>query len=102
MDVYESIMQGLSEAVQHQQGTKKAKTVKMTVAPIHEFNSNEIKQIRLETGTSQVMFAQLLGVSYKTVEAWESGRNKPSGSSCRLLEVIRDDPTFLDRFQISL
>ena len=102
MSVYESIMQGLNEAVEHQQGRKKAKTVKMSVSPIHDFNSSEIRQIRIETGMSQVMFAKLLGVSHKTVEAWENGRNKPNGSSCRLLEVVRDDPSFLNRFRISM
>jgi len=99
MSVYESIMQGLNEAVEHQQGTKKAKTVRLSIKPIQDFDANEIKKIRLSMGMSQVMFAELLGVSHKTVEAWESGRNKPQGSSSRLLEAVRDDPTFLERFQ---
>jgi putative transcriptional regulator len=45
------------------------------------------------------MFAGSLGVSPKTVEAWENGRNKPEGASRRLLEIVRDDPGFLRRFQ---
>ena len=73
MNVYESIMQGLTE---------------------------DIKRIRQKTGLSQVIFAGSLGVSPKTVEAWENGRNKPEGDSRRLLEVIRDDPDFLKRFQL--
>jgi len=40
-----------------------------------------------------------MGVSPKTVEAWESGRNKPEGASRRLLEVVQNDPGFLKRFQ---
>ncbi len=35
-----------------------------------------------------MLFAQYLGVSPKTVEAWEAGKNKPSGSSSRLLELL--------------
>lgn len=99
MNVYDSIMQGLNEAVEHQKGTKKAKAIRLSIKPIHRFEAQEIKAIRNETGLSQVMFAGLLGVSPKTVEAWESGRNQPEGSSCRLLEVVREDPTFLERFQ---
>jgi DNA-binding transcriptional regulator YiaG len=63
------------------------------------FNTSEIKQIRQSTGLSQVMFAGSLGVSPKTIEAWENGRNKPEGASRRLLEIVRDDPSFLVRFQ---
>lgn len=99
MSVYGSIMQGLNEAAEHQQGKGKAKTVKLTAKPVCRFEAQEIKKIRQSAGMSQVMFAGLLGVSPKTVEAWEGGRNQPEGPSCRLLEVVRDDPKFLLRFQ---
>jgi putative transcriptional regulator len=49
-----------------------------------------------------VLFAASLGVSPKTVEVWENGRNKPEGASRRLLEIVRDDPTFLKRFQAEM
>jgi putative transcriptional regulator len=100
MNVYESIMQGLNEAVDYQQGKIKARKVKLSVKPIDNFDHNEIKQIRQQTGLSQVIFASSLGVSKKTVEAWENGRNKPEGASRRLLEIVRDDPDFLRRFQV--
>ena len=99
MNVYESIMEGLNEAVEYQQGNVKARKVKLTIKPVDTFNTGEIRQIRQKTGLSQVMFAGSLGVSPKTVEAWENGRNKPEGASRRLLEIVRDDPGFLRRFQ---
>jgi putative transcriptional regulator len=99
MSVYESIMQGLTEAVDYQQGKITARKTKLTIKPVDTFNNNDIKQIRQKTGLSQVMFAGTLGVSPKTVEAWENGRNKPEGASRRLLEIVRDDPGFLRRFQ---
>ena len=99
MNVYESIIQGLSEAVDYQQGKINARKIKLTIKPVDTFNNDDIKQIRRKTGLSQVMFAGSLGVSPKTVEAWENGRNKPYGASRRLLEVVRDDPSFLRRFQ---
>jgi putative transcriptional regulator len=40
------------------------------------------------------MFAKFMGVSVKTVEAWESGRNHPEGTACRLLTMTSNDPTF--------
>jgi putative transcriptional regulator len=99
MNVYRSIIQGLTEAVDYQQGKIKAHKNKLAIKPMDTFNNNDIKQIRQKTGLSQVMFAGSLGVSPKTIEAWENGRNKPEGASCRLLEIVRDDPVFLKRFQ---
>jgi putative transcriptional regulator len=99
MSVYESIMQGLTEAADYQQGKIHARKTKLTIKPVTAFNTNDIKLIRKKTGLSQVVFAGSLGVSPKTVEAWENGRNKPEGASRRLLEIVRDDPSFLKRFQ---
>ena len=99
MNVYESITQGLTEAVDYQQGKINARKTKLTIKPVVSFNNNEIKRIRQKTGLSQIMFAGSIGVSPKTVEAWENGRNKPEGASRRLLEVVRDDPSFLRQFQ---
>jgi len=99
MSVYKSMMKGLTEAVDHQQGKRKARSVKITYTPPHKFQAGEIKEIRQNTGLSQVMFAASIGVSPKTVEAWERGRNTPEGPSSRLLEIVRDDPKFLSRFQ---
>jgi len=99
MSVYQSIMQGLTEAVGYQQGKLSARKTRLSIKPVGTFNNDDIKRIRQKTGLSQVMFAGSLGVSPKTVEAWENGRNKPEGASRRLLEVVRDDPGFLKRFQ---
>jgi putative transcriptional regulator len=99
MNVYESVMQGLNEAVEYQQGKINARKVKLTIKPVDTFDTEDIRQIRHRTGLSQVMFAGSLGVSPKTVEAWENGRNKPEGASRRLLEIVRDDPGFVRRFQ---
>jgi len=99
MNVYDSIMQGLTEAINYQKGKIPARKVKLTIKPVDTFNNDDIKRIRQRTGLSQVMFAGSLGVSPKTVEAWENSRNKPEGASRRLLELVRDDPSFLKRFQ---
>jgi putative transcriptional regulator len=53
------------------------KLQELTIKPVDIFNTEDIRQIRQRTGLSQVMFAGSLGVSPKTVEAWESGRNFP-------------------------
>ena len=50
MNVYESIMQGLNEAVDYQQGKIKARKTKLTIKPVATFNNSEIKKIRQKTG----------------------------------------------------
>lgn len=37
------------------------------------------------------MFARWFGVSTRTVEAWENGKNKPSGPSSRLLGLLQSN-----------
>ena len=39
--------------------------------------SNDIKMIRHKCLMSQIEFAEALGVSFATVNRWESGRSKP-------------------------
>jgi DNA-binding transcriptional regulator YiaG len=38
---------------------------------------------------SQETFAQLVGVSVRTIAGWETGRNKPRGLSVRRLDEVR-------------
>ena len=66
----------------------------MSIFPIDSFTAEEIRAIRLATGLTQILFAKFMGVSVKTIEAWESGRNHPEGTACRLLSMTRNDPTF--------
>jgi len=41
-----------------------------------------------------------MGVSVKTVEAWEMGQNKPAGAARRLLSLLQKEPAILSRFNI--
>jgi putative transcriptional regulator len=55
MSVYESIMQGLTEAVDYQHGKILARKAKLIIKPVATFNTEDIKQIRQKTGLSQVV-----------------------------------------------
>ena len=94
MKAFDKIKAGLEEAIAYENGTLKAKTTKFSIVPIDTFQPHEIRAIRMETGLTQVAFAKYMGVSVKTVEAWEAGRNHPEGSACRLLSLTRNDPSF--------
>ncbi len=100
MSVYDSIVKGLNEAIAHENGTGHARKMKCTVNPAPEYNAQQIKDIRLSLGMTQPTFAAVMGVSKKTVEAWEAGTNSPVGSARRFLSVIQADPSTLARYNI--
>lgn len=94
MSVFDKIKTGLEEAIAYEQGTLEARTTKLSVTPVDRYDATEIKGIRKSTGFTQAVFAQYMGVSVKTVEAWEAGRNHPEGAACRLLALTKQDPQF--------
>lgn len=58
-------------------------------------NVPDIAGIRERTGLSQARFAQLLGVSVRTLQDWEQGRRAPSGAARTLLIVADRNPRVL-------
>ena len=58
------------------------------------------QEIRLSFGMTQATFAEAIGVSVKTVEAWEAGTNKPIGIARRFLSVIKSDPEIFTKSNI--
>lgn len=94
MSLFDEIKTGLNEAIEYEKGNIKAKSTTLSVEPVGRFTSSEIKSIRNSTGLTQNLFAKYMGVSVKTVEAWEAGRNHPDGAACRLLSLTKRDPLF--------
>lgn len=94
MNVYESVLKGLQEAVDYKHGKLKARSSIITVKPLDDFSASDIKQIRTKLEVSQTLFAAMLGVSAKTVEAWERGRNTPEEPAKRLLSLAKNDSKF--------
>ncbi|WP_329887570.1 helix-turn-helix domain-containing protein [Pseudoramibacter faecis] len=87
-ELYNSIMAGLNEAAKDAQGKTSLKRNTVTVVPVKRYSAEEVKNIRKDTGMSQRVFAEYMGVSNKTVEAWEAGKNHPSGAASRILSMM--------------
>jgi putative transcriptional regulator len=97
--VYESIMLGLTEAVEDAKSSdKKLKRRVVSIIPVKEYGAEQVKQIRKSTGMSQKVFASYMGVSAKTVEAWEAGINRPSGAASRLLSMLEMNEHLVEEF----
>ena len=97
---YTSIIRGLEEIKAHEEGKLKLRSSSFEIKAAPELDAMAIKNLRTELRLSQNTFAQVMGVSKKTVEAWESSRNTPCGSSRRLIDMIRNDTAILDRQKI--
>jgi len=101
MGVYDSIIKGLNEAIQYEKGVLKAtKSRHIYIADLPQYHGTKIREIRMKQNMTQKLLAAVLGVSIKTVEAWESGKNIPEGPAQRLLNLIDKDEKFLEKYDI--
>ena len=80
-DIGREILEGIMEL-------KRGETGRITNLP-------SVTQIREGTGLSQARFAQLLGVSARTLQEWEQGRRSPSGAARTLLLIAARNPKIL-------
>ena len=51
-----------------------------------------VRTIREKTSLSQSQFADLIGVSVKTLQNWEQDRRRPTGPAAALLQIIAQEP----------
>ena len=97
---YKSIINGLEEAVKISEGQNIGRKKRISIAPLKDYSYAQIKDLRLELRLTQLAFASLLGVSVKTVEAWEKGRNTPNGPARRLMELLYEDMDIPEKYQL--
>lgn len=86
--LFEDLREGLQEAIDYEKGSGKAKRTVFMITPVNKYSNEQIKSIRNKSGMTQAVFANYMGVSKKTVEAWELGRTHPTGPACRLLDIL--------------
>jgi putative transcriptional regulator len=84
-NAFESIKQGLDEALEFSKG-KKSKAV------VHKFSPVDVKNIRAKIGMSQNEFASAFGISVSTLRHWERGDRTPHGPALVLLNVVSKEP----------
>ena len=90
MSAYESIKQGLTEALAFAEGRE-------TGSQIHqiELPDVDVAAIRASTGLSQSAFARSIGVAKGTLLNWEQGRRRPTGPAQVLLAMIARKPSLV-------
>jgi len=101
VSIYDSIIKGLNEAVKYEKGELKNVNVdRVSIASLPRFRGQQIKVLREKQKMTQQLFASALGVSKKTVEAWEADRNVPEGPAQRMLELMEKDEKLLEKYAI--
>ena len=83
---FESIRQGLNEAIGHAKGTQAGVKV-WRPAPV------DVAAVRGRLGFTQAQFAARFGVSVATLRHWERGDRSPQGPALVLLTLIDRDPS---------
>ncbi len=86
--LFEDLQEGLNQAIAYERGKGKAKVKTLMIMPVKKYTNEEIRAIRNKSGMTQTVFANYMGVSKKTVEAWETGRTHPTGPAYRLLDIL--------------
>jgi len=66
------------------------RTVKLNLEP-SRYSPQDVRRSRKKLGISQAIFAQLMGVSVKTVQSWEQGGRPVPGPARRLLDDIESN-----------
>lgn len=55
-----------------------------------EITSEQVKEVRVTLGLTQVEFASQVGVSQPLVAMWENGKREPNGPAAIVLSQLKD------------
>ncbi len=95
VNFFDSVMDGLDEALAYEKGTAKVETItrKRSLPDVN------VVKVRNSLSMTQKAFAAVLGVSCRTVEAWESGRTTPTPTAKKLMFLIDHDHSLIQKLQ---
>jgi putative transcriptional regulator len=85
----------LEQALQHARGERHDLRTTVLPAPPKPMKKQEIVKLRQQLNLSQAVFASVLNVSVKTVQAWEQGVRQPSDAALKLLTIAKKHPEVL-------
>lgn len=93
IDFFSGIVEGLNEALAYEKGKASAETFarKQSLPVIN------VSEVRASLSMTQKTFAKVLGVSCRTVEAWECGKSTPTPTAKKLLYLIQNDHSLVNK-----
>lgn len=93
IDFFSGVMEGLQEAL----AVEKGKAGKDTLVRKRSLPAVSTAEVRAALGMTQKAFADAIGVSRRTVEAWESGKTTPTPVASKLLYLLQQDHSLVQK-----
>lgn len=95
VDVFSGIMEGLNEALAYEKGKASSETF-MRKKSLPAVN---VREVRASLCMTQKTFADVLGVSCRTVESWEGGKSTPTPTAKKLIYLIQEDHSLVNKLK---
>ena len=86
-NIGQEILDGIQEIKEWQHGNKKLKSTRVKLP-----QASDVVLIRQKLGFTQSEFADLMGVSIRTIQDWEQERRQPEGPARSLLRIAEMAP----------
>lgn len=96
-DAFAHLKEALDGALAFERGQRRDLKVKRIQAPHppKAMSPKQITRIRQKLNCSQAVFAMILNISPKTVQAWEQGSREPGDAALKLLAIAKKRPEVL-------
>ena len=93
------LLAGLKSTLEEVKAWKRGEEVPGLVVHDRTLLDLDVAEVRKSLSLTQRAFAAILGVSCRTVEAWESGRSNPTPMARKLLYLIQEDSSLVQKLQ---
>ena len=96
-EAFAHLKEAMEGAVAFERGKRRDLKVTRIQAPRppKAMSPREIARIRQRLNCSQAIFAMMLNISPKTVQAWEQGVREPGDAALKLLTIAKNHPEVL-------
>ena len=96
-EAFADLKEAMDDALAFERGQRGGLKVTRIQAPRppKPLSPREIARIREKLNCSQAVFAMMLNISPKTVQAWEQGSREPGDAALKLLTIAKKHPEVL-------
>jgi putative transcriptional regulator len=96
-EAFADLKEAMEDALAFERGERRNLKITRIQAPRRPkaMSAQDIVQIRRRLNCSQAVFAMMLNISPKTVQAWEQGSREPGDAALKLLTIAKKHPEVL-------
>lgn len=96
-EAFAELKEAMDDALAFERGNRRELKVTRIQAPRppKAMSPRDIARIRQRLNCSQAVFAMMLNISPKTIQAWEQGAREPGDAALKLLTIAKNHPEVL-------